>query len=161
MAEIRITVIGKPQPAGSKSAFAIRTKDGTPTGQVNVRDANKKAPGWMKLVKATGARVVGDPYNLLDGPVNVSMTFYVARPKGHYGTGRNAHRLKDSAPPFPTSKPDSLKLARGTEDALTGVVWRDDAQVVDLDVHKRYVVPALDPRERAEIVVRYAPEGAR
>lgn len=44
----------------------------------------------------------------------------------------------------------SVHRTHGT--SICGVVWRDDAQVVDLDVHKRYGTP-----ERCEIVVRYCP----
>ncbi len=152
MSELRFTVLGRPQPGGSKRAFAVR-KDGVPTGRIAVADANPKAKSWQREVKLAACDAVdAGTFVLLTGPLNVSMTFYVSRPKGHHRTGRSAHLLKDSAPPFPIVRPDSLKLARGTEDALTGLVWRDDAQVVDLDVHKRYGVP-----ERCEVVVRYTP----
>ncbi len=158
MPELRFTVLGKPQPAGSKRAFAIR-KGGVPTGQIAVTDANKHAKSWQREVKLAALEAVGGSefvHGLLTGPLNVSMVFYQQRPKSHYGTGRNAERLKASAPPLPTGRPDALKLARGTEDALTGVVWVDDAQVVDLDVHKRYV-DHVCPFECCAITVRYAP----
>ena len=35
-------------------------------------------------------------------------------------------------------KPDVLKLARSTEDALTGLIWMDDAQVWEMQILKRY-----------------------
>lgn len=152
-AALSFTVYGKPQPAGSKRAFAIK-RDGKPTGQIAVADANPKAKSWQREVKDAAREALDEvgPDGLLSvGPLDVSMTFYLARPKGHYGTGRNAALLKPSAPPFPAVKPDSLKLARGTEDALTGIVWRDDAQVVDLRVQKLYGLP-----ERCEVVVRPA-----
>lgn len=40
------------------------------------------------------------------------------------------------------------------KDALTGVVWTDDAQVVDLFVHKQYCAPSEFPR--AVITIREA-----
>ena len=46
-------------------------------------------------------------------------------------------------------RPDATKLVRAVEDALTGLVWRDDAQVVIQTVRKRYGHP-----ERAEIFVQ-------
>lgn len=151
-AALRFTVYGKPQPAGSKRAFAIK-RDGKPTGQIAVADANPKAKGWQQEVAACAIAASEHPDGsiraLLTGPVACEMTFYVARPRGHYGTGRNADQLKDSAPSFPVVKPDALKLARGTEDAMTGIAWRDDAQVVDMQVRKRYGLP-----ERCEVVVR-------
>jgi Holliday junction resolvase RusA-like endonuclease len=72
------------------------------------------------------------------GPLSVNVTFYLRRPDGHYGTGRNAGQLKTSAPAYPTSKPDATKLWRSTEDAMTGVVFRDDSQIVQQSVGKRY-----------------------
>ena len=77
---------------------------------------------------------------LTTDPVAVSATFYVRRPAGHFGTGRNASTLRSSAPAFPTkrSSGDLDKLARAVLDALTGVVYRDDSQVIDLRLRKRY-----------------------
>lgn len=149
MTAVSFVVLGKPQPAGSKRAFAIK-RDGVPTGQIAVSDANPKAKGWQQEVRSVAVEIMeaAGRDGLMLGPLAVSMTFYAARPKGHYGSGRNAAALKPSAPSFPIVKPDSLKLARGTEDALTGTVWRDDAQVVDLTVRKRYGLP-----ERCEITV--------
>ena len=46
--------------------------------------------------------------------------------------------MKGSAPFYHTTKPDALKLARSTEDALTGIVWADDAQTAVLEISKRY-----------------------
>jgi crossover junction endodeoxyribonuclease RusA len=76
----------------------------------------------------------------ITGPVRVELTFILARPKSHYGTGRNADRVKPTAPERPTTKPDVDKLARAVLDALTAAgIWRDDSQVVHLDALKTYV----------------------
>ena len=145
MAVIRFTAIGKPQPAGSKSGAPIRRRNGS-IG-VAMRDSNPKAKPWQAIV-ANAAREAysGD---LLRGPLFVRMKFFLPRPKGHYGTGKNAATLKASAPRHPTKKPDALKLARGTEDALTGVVYADDSQIVSERLVKRYGEPA-----RVEIEIR-------
>ena len=82
-------------------------------------------------------------------PVVVTIGFYFARPRGHYGTGRNASTVRAAAPARMTTMPDVDKLARCALDALTGIVFRDDAQIVDLHAVKRYGEP-----ERAEIMVR-------
>jgi Holliday junction resolvase RusA-like endonuclease len=162
MPELRIIVNGKPEPAGSKKAFAAKA-GGEYTGRVIVADDNDKAKGWKQLV-ATAAREArgAAPPGMFIGPLEcalwVTMTFYLARPKDHYGTGRFAGELKPSAPEFPLTRPDALKLARGTEDALTGVIWKDDAQVVNLVTKKYYA--DLDgihhqPRPGALIWVRW------
>jgi len=139
MPQIRFTVIGKPQTAGSKRAFV---RGGRPI----VVDDNPKQVNWQGMV-AQMARQAYDG-ELLDGPLLVQMLFFFPRPKGHFGTGRNAGVLKATAPKQHTTKPDVLKLARATEDALTGVVYRDDAQIVCETLSKHYGVPT-----RAEIII--------
>jgi len=45
---------------------------------------------------------------------------------------------------LPTSKPDGDNNLKLVQDALNEIVWRDDAQVVDARVIKRYAAePAL------------------
>jgi Holliday junction resolvase RusA-like endonuclease len=68
--------------------------------------------------------------------------FYLSRPKAH----RGAKGLKPSAPHHHTTKPDTTKLLRCLEDALTNVIWRDDTQVVRQHVSKNYGDP-----ERTEV----------
>lgn len=135
MSTVSFTVIGKPEPAGSKRAFRHNG-----TGRMVVVDANRKAKPWQVAVARAGAEAMdGGP--LLSSAVELRLTFFSPRPKGHYGTGRNAGTLRSSAPSHPTGRPDVLKLARGVEDALTGVCWRDDAQIVDEHLHKHYGEP--------------------
>jgi Holliday junction resolvase RusA-like endonuclease len=86
---------------------------------------------WRTDVKHAGLEQRPDGWQLLDGPLACSMVFTLPRPKGHWRTGRNAHLLRDAAPPRPAGVPDLSKLVRATEDALTGVLWTDDARVVE------------------------------
>lgn len=141
---LRFTVAGKAQPAGSKSAFVPTNKK---TGQpyrdrngriiVNVVDANPNAKDWQKQVAQVAAQLWG-ARPLLNVPLAVMFLFYRVRPNNHYRTGRNAHLLKDDAPDYPASQPDVLKVARGVEDALTDVVWRDDALIVHEELRKEW-----------------------
>jgi Holliday junction resolvase RusA-like endonuclease len=140
---LRFTVLGKPQPAGSKRAFAIR-KGGVPTGQIAVTDDNPAAKSWQQEIRVAARQAmveIGD-HALLDGPLELRAWFYTPRPRRHYRTGRNAHLLRDDAPAYPIVRPDTTKLLRGLEDALTGVSWRDDAQVVVQTARKFYDEPA-------------------
>jgi Holliday junction resolvase RusA-like endonuclease len=143
-----IVVDGEAQPAGSKTSWVPKGKDGKPIERagggiiVNTADANKKAKPWQRDVAAAASVQYDGP--LLLGPLRVELIFYRPRLKGHFGSGRNAEVLKDSAPAYPTSRPDALKLARGVEDALTGIVWRDDAQIVDEMIGKRWGKPRCE-----------------
>lgn len=128
---IRIVVNGSAAPAGSKRL--VRNKK---TGEAYVIDANKKAKPWKTNVADRAREQYDGP--LLDCALDVEMIFVIPWRKGDFGTGRNAGVLKDHAPLQPTSSPDVLKLARGVEDALTGVVYRDDARIVNESLQKRY-----------------------
>lgn len=132
---VRFFVPGVPAPGGSKKAFAFVGKDGRP--RANVVDDAKGNADWRACVALAARRAMrGD--EPLGGPLRFVMTFVVPRPKGHFGTGRNAAKLRPSAPAHPTSKPDVTKLVRSTEDALKGVAWADDCQVVRQTAWKEY-----------------------
>lgn len=77
----------------------------------------------------------------LYGPLRVIVTVFLTRPQGHYGTGRNGALLRPSAPAWPAVKPDVDNYLKTVLDALNGVAWKDDAQVVDVAIAKRYTSP--------------------
>ena len=82
-------------------------------------------------------------------PIRCDFTFYMPRPKGHFGSGKNMCFLKPSAPKRPTGKPDNNNLTKSTEDAITAAgVWHDDSQVTDGRIRKRY---CLDGQSGCEI----------
>lgn len=126
--EITITVHGLPAPQGSKKAFRNQY-----SGRIQMTESSAKVKPWRADVKSAAEEAVEElpGWLPLDGPLLVSMVFTFARPKGHFGTGRNAGRVKPSAPPRPAGTPDLSKLVRSTEDALTGLIWADDARVVE------------------------------
>ena len=130
VSQVRFRVDGVPQPAGSKRAFPFQRKGGG-LG-VRVTDDAKHGKGWRAEV-AYAARMAYDGPPLM-GPLHVRFVFTMLRPKGHYGT----RGLRPSAPIRPIVKPDLLKLARLAEDAMTGITWRDDAQIVEESLVKQY-----------------------
>lgn len=132
MSAITFEVLGRAQPAGSKRGFVNPR-----TGGVIITDANKASRPWKQEV-ASVARDAMEDRDLFTGPLVLNVVFTFTRPKGHYGTGRNHDVVKPSAPEYPAVKPDATKLLRGVEDAMTGIVWRDDCQVVRQYVHKQY-----------------------
>lgn len=128
-----IHIHGTPAPQGSKKAFAIK-KGGKYTGKVALAESSKAVKPWRAAVVEAAAGQA-----TIVGPVAVAITFYLERPKGHYGTGRNAGTVKPAAPALPGVKPDVDKLVRSTLDGLTSAgVYVDDARVTDLVVAKRY-----------------------
>ncbi len=151
--QIRIRVFGKPEPRGSKKAMPlynragrlITDKKGRPF--INMVDTNDKSAAWMKLVAAVALKaMMEEELVLFEGAVNIAFEFILKRPDGHFGKGRNAGTLKRSAPTYPIVKPDLDKLKRGTQDALSGVVIKDDNVVTGYDgTEKRYCKIGEDP----------------
>ncbi len=131
MRACEFTVYGKAQPAGSKRAFVVG-------GHARVVDANAKSRPWKDAVTAAAAEAMGGE-TLLDGPLWLNVVFHEPRPKGHIGA---KGLVRPSAPLYPAKRPDATKLLRAVEDAMTGVVYRDDAQIVSQVVRKVYGEPA-------------------
>jgi Holliday junction resolvase RusA-like endonuclease len=141
---VEFIVLGRPQPGGSKKPVRA---GGRPDGRIILKEDAKRSKPWRALVAAAAHEAMGD-LDPLVGPLLLEVEFYVARPSGHYGSGRNAGHVRQSAPRYPHVRPDATKLLRSLEDAMTGLVWRDDAQVVTQVARKRYGTP-----ERAEVTV--------
>lgn len=133
---LEFTVYGVAQPAGSKKAFVLPG-----TNRAVVTDANSKSKPWQAEVRNAAIEhiqaehMTENGFLLLDGPLSLGIIVYLPKPK----SVKREH---------PTVRPDLTKLVRGIEDALTGIVWRDDAQVVEQFLAKRYGEPA-----RVEIAV--------
>jgi len=133
--EISFTVYGTPAPQGSK--FAV-VRGGKP---IVVDDNKPLLTTWRKAVENAAALALHGTWDTQywDGPVGIEVQFIVARPNGHYRTGRNAHLLRDDAPRHPDRRPDLDKYVRATLDALTAAkAIRDDSRVTDLHAVKSY-----------------------
>jgi Holliday junction resolvase RusA-like endonuclease len=146
--QVVFTVHGSPAPQGSKKGFYNKH-----TGRVQMVESSKKVKPWRQAVVAQALdHVEGGPFT---GALEVRLRFMMARPKGHYGTGRNAGKVKESAPAYPAVMPDLDKLARSTLDGLGDAgVFTDDSRIVTLRLEKRYT----DYEPHCDVVVREAVE---
>lgn len=137
---MRLTVIGVALPQGSKSAFALKS------GRVVVTDGKKggNLKEWRGAIAAC-ARLWLSQNGMpapLDGPVKLSVTFYLPRPK--------------SAPKRvtkPDKKPDLDKLVRAAGDALSKIAYTEDSRIVEIHATKEF---AVDAPPRAEIHIEAA-----
>lgn len=122
-------VLGRPAPAGSKRGFVVG-------GRVVLTDASKKTKPWQALVQSVALDAMGGALPL-EGPISILFEFTERRPKSHFDS-RGELNAEGRRKPYPTKAPDLLKLARGVEDALSGVCYRDDSQIVAERLYKRY-----------------------
>ena len=129
---IQFFVPGIPAPGGSKRGFFIKS-----INRVVMTPASTKTKPWMNTVSVFAKEAYQG--ELLQGALKLTLEFHLLRPKNHYGTGKKANVLKVSAPMYSTVKPDLTKLERSTEDALVGIIMRDDSQVAVKATKKIYV----------------------
>jgi Holliday junction resolvase RusA-like endonuclease len=143
---LEFTVYGKAKTKGSTTSF-IRG------GKVITKDAAGAAGrNWEQSVAAAAllAREEAGGKIAAGEPVAVEAVFFQPRNKGDFGTGRNASRLKPSAPDFPATRPDVDKYLRRLLDGLTGILYADDGQVVTVRAEKRWGDP---PRVEVKVWV--------
>jgi crossover junction endodeoxyribonuclease RusA len=128
---LQATIPGKPRGQGSLSLWR------GPDGKERAKYGGEVA--LHRNLAVANLRDAWDGRPPITGPVAVRIVCEYPRPKAHYGTGRNAARLKDSAPHWVTTPTDIDKVARLVCDALTiAGVWCDDAQCVLLRAEKHY-----------------------
>lgn len=151
---IQFFVRGNPVTQGSLRAIR-NPNPALPPIVVHDNPANLKA--WRAAIADAARRASGHAAPITD-PVTVAAHFFISRPRGHYGTGKNADVLKPSAPASPATKPDIDKLGRALLDALKkeAALYRDDSQVIRLVIEKHYT-DADYPSPGVEVRIRTAP----
>lgn len=137
---------------------------GDPVQQGSMTCKSKHAPGFKANVQPDNAKTLKPWRALVAGaarlhtpekageyqPVSLVITYSLARPGYHYGTGRNADRVKPQYRKTLPTKQGTLdvdKLERAILDSLqaSGTLL-NDAQVVDVSHKKRFTLP--DPPDR-------------
>jgi crossover junction endodeoxyribonuclease RusA len=124
---IEFTVPGLAAPQGSKRA--VRLKNGR---TVLLESSERVRPYRAAFALAARDAWRGGPAT--NDVVAVELLFVFPRPKSHY-TSKGI--LKATAPRSP-GRPDLDKLCRAALDAMTGVIYCDDAQVAILSACKEW-----------------------
>ena len=169
---LAFTIFGKPQQRGSKTFASARGggallmgKGGEPYIErygrawivrnaypIITDDNSGPSKKWMKLVAQVARNNYGNQPPIAR-PVMLTARFYFERPQSHYGTGRNAERLKDSAPEHHGQSPDLAKLLRALEDAMSGIVYVDDRLIARYGEGTGRYWAAPGQWDRCEVVV--------
>ena len=120
-------VYGLPAPQGSKRSL----------GNGILVESSKAVKPWRQDVKHAALACVPHDWDTTR-PMAISIVFRFKRPATHIGK----KGIKPSAPQHNTSarSGDVDKLLRASFDALTGVAYDDDRQVVTVNASKRFCV---------------------
>jgi Holliday junction resolvase RusA-like endonuclease len=138
---IRLNAYGVAVPKGSKK-IVTHGKGGVRLAVPRLVETEpQKVARWQELVAGAALIAIGDVPRPIFGKqvaLAVRMEFRFERPSS----------VRRS---YPSVKPDIDKLARAVCDALTGLAWVDDSQVVDLHPVKRYCEAGESPGAAVEI----------
>lgn len=124
-------VFGVPAPQGSMRAILHKH-----TGRaILIHNKTQGLAAWRSMI-AQAAREARTGNGLLDGPVAVTLRFHMPKPRTMPKQLRTVRQREKWA--FPRSRPDLSKLVRAAEDALIGVLIRDDGQIARMIADKIY-----------------------
>ena len=113
-------------------------------GFVKAYDPSKSRDykSYVRLIAAQNA-----PDSPVEGAIELSLRIYRAIPKGMPKYKREAAKAGTLRP---VTKPDVSNVLKGVEDALKGVWYKDDSQIVGFGVLGKW----YDERPRIEIMMR-------
>lgn len=125
---MRFEVLGKPQ---GKQRARVTTRGGYAMAYTPEKTAT-----YENLICLTYMSVKGSGQSpLWDVPLVVNITAYYEIPKS-FSKKRHGEALSGSL--LPRVKPDMDNVVKVVCDALNGVAYRDDAQVVEIHARKLY-----------------------
>lgn len=144
MSTIEFTVLGIPQ--GKQRARSGRTRDGRP-----VHYTPEKTRAYEDAIRLSAlAAAYGRAF---DGYVPCAVTIDIVCPiPASWSPIRKEEALLGNTRPI--GKPDVDNVSKAILDACNGVLWRDDSQVVEMHLAKRY-----GPEPQVVVTVRAADRG--
>lgn len=123
---------------GRPRAFQMRAA----SGKTFVRVYNPTTAEGFKSAIAEAAKP-HIPFLPLEGPLELSLTFFMPRPKAHF---RKNGELKPNAPEWHVSKPDRDNLDKTVMDTLKRIgMFKDDSQVCSGRIIKQYAGLGYQP----------------
>ncbi len=144
MKSIEFTVLGRPAPKGSVRAANNRViPSGSPQNAANQVSWEAAVQNAARL--ALSATMSLGVIYFVGVPLRFTAIWRMQRPMSHFHKkGPNVGRVRDDAPKYPISAPDTSKLLRATEDALNKLVFDDDARIAETMMRKVYATPGKE-----------------
>jgi Holliday junction resolvase RusA-like endonuclease len=142
MSEVRFTAFVHPESQGSTKGFILKGKWGAKDRAILTSTNKNLKPyrGQVTREAVVALQAAGLPQPMADKHVPVSMVldFYFLKPPSVPKKRREM-----------VVTPDLSKLIRATEDSFIGLLYKDDAQIVETVARKHYGTP-----ERVEVCVK-------
>jgi Holliday junction resolvase RusA-like endonuclease len=123
MTPIVIELAGEPKGKGRPR----HTRAGLTYTPARTR-SQEAALGWAAAAAMQGRKP-------LEGALRVSIETFVSVPTSW---SKKKQRMALAGEIVPTTKPDADNVAKLAADACNTIVWRDDSQIADMRITKRY-----------------------
>ena len=128
MKMLKIVIPGSPIGQG-------RPKFSTINGHAKAYDP-EKSRNYKAYVRMLATQAMEDTgFEMIDGPCAVLINAFFEVPKSKSKRFREAALLDQERP---TKKPDADNIVKAIQDALNGLVYKDDAYIVHLACQKFY-----------------------
>ena len=95
----------------------------------------RKAESDLKVLIQSKLQEGFEPFS---GAIKLILIVYLARPKSHFRSGKNAYMLKDGVGKWHWKRPDLDNLEKLFMDAANGILYNDDAQIAEKNSMKMY-----------------------
>lgn len=118
MKTISFFIAGKPEP---KARPRVVMNKGKVHGITPIKTKN-----WEEFIKFQA--ITHRPYKLIDGPIKITCSFYLARPK-----------TLPKKIIYHQKKPDIDNLYKSVADALEGIFYYNDSQIYKANIEKHYI----------------------
>lgn len=140
--KLKFEVVG--EPVAQARPRVVRTKTGV-RGIDPAKSKNYKA--WVKFCALNAFRKLEtkEPKKLMAAPLKVKLLIYRSIPRSDSNKLKIQKQNNDV---LPTVKPDIDNVFKAVTDALTGIIWQDDKQIVNAEIAKRF---SSMPRVEIEI----------
>ncbi len=130
---IHLFIPGNPVPQGRPRA-CIRGKHASVYEDAKSKDWKKTIAvhAWAYIRECSpGEKWHQSAWQLIDTAIKLNVEFRLLRPKS----------VSVKKRPDPITRPDLDNYVKAVKDALTGVLWRDDSQIIELEAKKVYDNP--------------------
>lgn len=134
--------VAQPRPRAVKFGNSARVHEVT---HIKTSTGRKQHP--IVMFRSTVQMVAAEAFSdsPLEGPLDVSLVFVMPRRNGLIWKTKPMPRLPH------TKKPDCDNLVKSVFDALNQIVWKDDSQVIRLQVEKWIAAGNEQPHVEVEI----------